>query len=231
MFAEAEVANRTVDAVPIDPNARVRRPVEPAAAAAGQPAAMEANTDGQRDVRGNTTDGQTSTRKLVWNAVVVRAGGAAPQPDVSQARPMDVSLGQKAITDTKERADSMLPIEAMKYSANADVGYQYEHYIGELWDQDKCVAKHFSVIRRGKKSEVIGGIHVRVAAIPSENGDFVRWSFRQSIRKVRWFRRYASIESISNVDGKSCKSTSHSARSSQDYCNLGLPQRDGSVDS
>ena len=42
---EAEVANRAVDAVPIDPNARVSEPGEPAAAADGQPAAMEANTD------------------------------------------------------------------------------------------------------------------------------------------------------------------------------------------
>ena len=66
MSAEAEVANCTVDAVPIDPNVRVS---EPAAAAGGQPAAMEANTDGQRDVRGNTTDGQSGTRKLVWNPV------------------------------------------------------------------------------------------------------------------------------------------------------------------
>ena len=40
---EAEVANRAVGAVPIDPNVRVSEPVEPAAAAAagGQPAAMK----------------------------------------------------------------------------------------------------------------------------------------------------------------------------------------------
>ena len=36
-------------------------------------------------------------------------GGAAPQPDMSQARPMDVSLDQKAITtDTKQRAVTQL---------------------------------------------------------------------------------------------------------------------------
>ena len=98
VFAEAEVANRTVDAVPIDPNVRVSEPVEPAAEAGGQLAAMEANTDGQGDVRGNTTDGQNSTRKLVRNPAVVWADGAVPQPDVSQARPMDVSLDQKATT-------------------------------------------------------------------------------------------------------------------------------------
>ena len=45
-----------------------------------------------------TTDGQTNTSKLVRNTVVERAGGAAPQLDVSQARPMDVSLDQKALT-------------------------------------------------------------------------------------------------------------------------------------
>ena len=127
---------------------RISEPLEPAAAAGGQPAATEANTNGQRDVRGNTTGGQTSTRKLVRNPVIERAGGAAPQPDVSQARPTDVSLDQKALTiDTKqravtqltsnnvesgigdlwsvaghqaERADSMLPIEAMKYSCGHD---------------------------------------------------------------------------------------------------------------
>ena len=43
-----KVANRTVDAVPIDPNVRVSESVEPAAAAGGQPAAMEANTDGEK---------------------------------------------------------------------------------------------------------------------------------------------------------------------------------------
>ena len=89
-----------------------------------------------------------ATRRVVRQAqgnlggiqLLKRAGGAAPQPDVSQARPMDVSLDQKALTtDTKqravtqltsnnvgsvigdlrsvaphqaERADSMLPIEA-----------------------------------------------------------------------------------------------------------------------
>ena len=92
VFAEAEVAHRIVDAVPIDPNVRVSEPVEPVAAAGGQLAAMEANTDGQRDVRGNTTDGQTNTRKLVRNPVVERAGGAATQPDVSQASQAPVSL-------------------------------------------------------------------------------------------------------------------------------------------
>ena len=53
----------------------------------------------------------------------------------------------------------MLPIDAMKYSVNtiADVSYQYEHYTGKLSDRDKCVAKHFSVIRGVKKSEAIDG--------------------------------------------------------------------------
>ena len=76
-----------------------------------------------------------------------------------------------------ERADSMFPVEAMKYSANtiADVGYKDEHYTEKLWDRDKCVAKHFSVIRRVKKSEAIDGTHVRMAAIPPEKGDLVRW--------------------------------------------------------
>ena len=80
----------------------------------------------------------------------------------------------------------MLPVEAMKYSANiiADVGHQYEHYIGKLSDRDKCVAKYFSVIRRGKKSETVDGTHVLLAAIPSEKGDFVRWRFVNCRRNV-----------------------------------------------
>ena len=168
-FAKSGVANRAVDAVLIDPNVRVSESVEPAAAAGGQPAAMEGSADGQRDVSCNTTDGQTITRKLVRNPVVERAGGAAPQPNVSQAQPINGPLDQKATTTATnkfesgigdlrsvaghqaEQADPMLPIEAMKYSANtiADVSHEYERYAGKLWDRNKCVAKHFSVIRRG----------------------------------------------------------------------------------
>ena len=110
-----------------------------------------------------------------------RDGGASWQRDENQLPTMDVSLDQKATTTaTKkragtqmitnkvesdigdlgsvaghqaERADLMLPVEAMTYSANTvvGVGYQYEHYIGKFWDRDKCVAKHFSVIRREKE--------------------------------------------------------------------------------
>ena len=65
-FAEAEVANRTVDVVPIDPNVRSSEPVEPAAAVGGQPAAMEKDT----------TNDQAGTRKLVRNTVVERDGRA-----------------------------------------------------------------------------------------------------------------------------------------------------------
>ena len=70
-----------------------------------------------------------------------------------------------------------MPIEAMKFSVNriADVSHQYEHHARMLWALNKYIAKHVSGIRRAKKSETIDGTHVRVAAIPSENGDFVRW--------------------------------------------------------
>ena len=85
--AEAEDATRAVDAVPIDPNVREGESVEPAAAAGGQLAAMEANTD----------------------PVVERAGGAAHQPDVSQAQPMEVSLEQRVTTGaTKCTAETQL---------------------------------------------------------------------------------------------------------------------------
>ena len=111
---------------------QIVQPVEPAAAAGGQPTAIEANTDGQRNVRDNTTDGQTGTRTLLRNPVVERAGGAAPRPDVSHARPVDVSLDQKATTiatnsvesgfgglrsvarHQAEQADVKLPIETMR---------------------------------------------------------------------------------------------------------------------
>ena len=67
----------------------------------------------------------------------------------------------------------------MKYSANTkkDVNHQYEYCTRKLWDRNKCVAKHVSVIRRVKKSEAFDGAHGRMAAIPSEKGDFVRWRF------------------------------------------------------
>ena len=85
IHAEAEVANRAVDAVPTDPN--VRDSVEPAAAAGDQPAAMEVSTDPTGE----------------------RAGGAALQPDVSQVQPMEVSLGQRAATGaTKRTAETQL---------------------------------------------------------------------------------------------------------------------------
>ena len=57
------------------------RQVEPAAAAGGQPAAMEVSTD----------------------PALERAGGAPPQPDVSQAHPTEVSLDQRAPTGAKNR--------------------------------------------------------------------------------------------------------------------------------
>ena len=133
-----------------------------------------------------------------------------------------------------ERADSMLPVEAMKYSANAiaDVNYQHEHCTGKLRDRNKCVPKHVSVIRRVKKSEAIDGNHGRMTGIPSENvpcalETWQHWG--QLARKVRWFRRHASSESVSHVEGKSSKSTSHRAQTSPDHDNPGrvFPHRHG----
>ena len=37
--------------------------------------------------------------------------------------------------------------------------------------------KAFQCVRREKKSETVDGTHVRLAAIPSEKVDFVRWRF------------------------------------------------------
>ena len=81
-----EVDNRAVDEVPIDPNVRVSEPAGPAAAAGGQPAAMEVSTD----------------------PLCERAGGAARQPDVSQAQPMEVSLEQRVTTGAKRTAETQL---------------------------------------------------------------------------------------------------------------------------
>ena len=206
-LAEEETASDAGESALLSPDVREIESFKNPGAT-GQTAAMEKNT----------TNNRTGTRKLVQNPVVDRAGGAALQSDVSQAQPMDVSLDQKATTtaakqragtqlttnnvesgigDLKkvaghqaERADSMLPVEAIKYSANtiADVNHQYEHCTGKLWDRDKCFAKHFSVIRRGKKSEANEGTHVRMAAIPSENGDLVRW--RLVSIEVNQYERY-----------------------------------------
>ena len=73
----------------------------------------------------------------------------------------------------------MLPVEAVKYSANTidDVSRQYEHCIGKMWDRNKCVAKHFSLIRREKTRGATDGTHVRLEAIPFEKGDFVACRF------------------------------------------------------
>ena len=51
-----------------------------------------------------------------------------------------------------EQADAMLPIEAMKSSANTitEVSPQYEHHTGKLWDRDKCIAKAFQCNPTGK---------------------------------------------------------------------------------
>ena len=62
--------------------------MDPPAAAGGQPAAMEVSID----------------------PVVERAGGAAPQPDVSHAQPMEVPLDQRAATGaTKQQKHKLTP--------------------------------------------------------------------------------------------------------------------------
>ena len=82
----------------------------------------------------------------------------------------------------------------------------------------------FSVIRRRKNSEAVHGIHVRMAAIPSENGDFVRWRL-VSIEGNQYERYdgFADTQALKvfPVDCKGSRSTSHRARTSQDYCNHG----------
>ena len=66
----------------------------------------------------------------------------------------------------------------MKFHMNtiADVSRKYEHYDGKLGDRNKHFAEYFSVIRRGKKNEDSNCTQMRMAAIPSEVENLVRWN-------------------------------------------------------
>ena len=170
------------------------------------------------DVRGNATNDQTGTRKLVPNPVVERDGEASDQLDENQVQPTDVSLNQNAtrtvskqragtqwttsnvenwtgglwnvVGHQAERGESMLSMETIKFSAStiADVSYQFQHYIGKLGDGNEHVAKHFGVIRRKKKSESIDGTKRRMAAVLIEAGNLGSWRFVNS--KVNQIERY-----------------------------------------
>ena len=201
------------------------------------------NTDGQRDVRGNTTENQTSTRKLVRNPVVERAGGAAPQPDVSQAQPMDVPLDQKATTNCcKQFWKAVLVIWGVlldiKLSKRCCQLWRWSILrtrlpmsVTSMSITPECYGTETSALlsisvwfdggRKVRPLTVLMCVwqrsHLKRDTLC--DGNLQLWS--QSTRKVRWFRRHASVESISHVDCKSSKSTSHRARTSQDYVNLG----------
>ena len=191
-FGEAEVANRTVDVVPIDPNVRSSEKVEPAAAVGGQPTAMMRNT----------TNDQTGTRKLVRNTVVETNGGASRQLDENQWQTMDVSLSQNATATATEqtqlttnsvescssgltnvaghqgeRADVLLPIEAMKCSANTidDVNYQYEHRTGKLWGQKQMRCTAFQCDSTGDEKWRHSWYSCVYDSDPIWKMDFVRW--------------------------------------------------------
>ena len=192
--AEAEVAKRAVDAAPSDPNVRVSEPVEPAAAAGGQPVAMEVNTD----------------------PVVEWAGGAAPRPDVSPAQPMEVSLEQRVTKEARKRAaetqltrnsvegyigclrsfdghqdvqtNVMSAIETTNLDSAAETidedSRRDDYYTRELLDRTKYITgrkkeldqlESFGLIRRVNKSEATDGAHVRVMIIAHNKGDLVRW--------------------------------------------------------
>ena len=121
---------------------------------------MEANTDGQRDVGGTTTNDRTGTRKLVWSPGVKRAGGAACQLDENQ----DVSLKQNTtMIAAKLRVRTLSTANSAEEDGSVGLRGFYGHQ-----DRDKHVAKHFSMIRRGKKSEAINGTKRCMVAILSE---------------------------------------------------------------
>ena len=100
--------------------------------------------------------------------------------------------------------------------------------------QVRC--KAFQCDSTGKKSEAIEGTHVRMAAIPSENGDFVRW--RLGSVEVNQHERYdgfADTQALkvfptSVARALSQRHTEHGHR--KDYCNHGryysvFPHRHG----
>ena len=65
-------------------------------------------------------------------------------------------------------------------NTTADSSHQYENHTGKLWVRDKFIAKHVSLIRRVKKTEAIDGTHGRMAAVPSEEGNLVRWKLDET---------------------------------------------------
>ena len=163
---------------------RVSEPLESVAAAGGQPAKMEMNTDVKGDIGGNATNDQTGTKKLVRNPAVERDGGASCQLDSHQLQPMDVSLDRKVTTtSTKQKAGTQwttnnvescfggLKSVAGHQDTMTGVSPQRGQCTGINWGRDKHIAKRFIVIRV-KQSEA--GTPVRVAAIPSEAGICVR---------------------------------------------------------
>ena len=165
-FAEAEAASHVADNILSSPHVREIESLK-SAGATGQTVAMgeRVNTD----------------------QIVERDGGASCQLDENQILSMIVSLDRDVTTTATmqragtqmttnnvesgigglrsvaghqaEQADAMLPIEAMKFSANTLA------YTRRLRDRNKCVAKHFSVIRSGKKSDTSDGTHVRMATV------------------------------------------------------------------
>ena len=86
-LAEAEVANRAADSIPVGPDVKESESLE-STEAAGQPAEMDRKSPDQ---------------------VVERVGGASPQLDEEQVQNMDVSLDQSDTTGaTKRRAEIQL---------------------------------------------------------------------------------------------------------------------------
>ena len=234
---EAEVANRAVDAVPLDPNVRVSEPVEPAAAdaAGGQPVAMEVKT----------TNEQTGTRKLVRNPVVERAGEAAPQP-----QPIEVSLEQRVTTGaTKRAAETQLTPNSVggffgglrSFDGQQDVqtnvmsaigttnedpaaetidedSRQYDYYTGKLLDRTKYMGRKkeldqlesLGVIRRVKKSEANDSTHVRIKIITHYQGDLVGWRLVSMVNQYERHDVFAGTPTLKVLRMLIAKVASHS---------------------
>ena len=150
-FAETEAACHVADNILSSPGVREMKSLK-SAGAIGQ------------TVAGVNTD-----------QIVERDGGASCQLDQNQLQSVKVSLDRDVTTNATmqrvgtqlttnnvesgigglrivaghqvEQADSMLPIEAMKSSANtiAGVSRQYEHYTGKLRDRDTSALQSISV--------------------------------------------------------------------------------------
>ena len=99
-----------------------------------------------------------------------------------------------------------------------------ESDIGDL----KSVAGHQAEIRRVKKSETVEDTHVRLAAIPSEKGDFVRWRLVSiEVNQHEWYDGFADTQAVKVFPTFKARTASQRhtdiARSRQSWTRISTP--------